>query len=248
MWSWIQNSNFVPLYCQCTHQGEDWEIMWSVHWFDLWWVIDLPCFEFESRKFWWSYPTISFIWRNMFTCLMMCRWQVRHGGQQWGSRQKYYTWCRGPGMVKHRSGTRWSNDREVRWYCERSTPCTRRWWAQVSWFSLKTKVDGFSQFGLKTGGYGSCDLASNHSLGFPGLDLKTGSYGLVIWPTKSPRQFLGLDIKTKWVMVCQLCHKPDGRMKMVQGTRQDLAACFICKRVRLGFPSLASRLAEARFG
>jgi hypothetical protein len=30
----------------------------------------------------------------------------------------------------------------------------------VSWFSLKTKVDGFSQFGLKPGGYGSCGLAS----------------------------------------------------------------------------------------
>jgi hypothetical protein len=32
--------------------------------------------------------------------------------------------------------------------------------ARVSWFSLKTKVDGFSLFGLKTGGYGSCGLAS----------------------------------------------------------------------------------------
>jgi hypothetical protein len=31
---------------------------------------------------------------------------------------------------------------------------------RVSWFSLRTKVDGFSQFGLKTGVYGSCGLAS----------------------------------------------------------------------------------------
>jgi hypothetical protein len=30
----------------------------------------------------------------------------------------------------------------------------------VSWFSLKTMVDGFSRFGLKTGGYSSCGLAS----------------------------------------------------------------------------------------
>jgi hypothetical protein len=30
----------------------------------------------------------------------------------------------------------------------------------ISWFSLKTKVDDFFQFGLKTGGYGSCGLAS----------------------------------------------------------------------------------------
>jgi hypothetical protein len=28
------------------------------------------------------------------------------------------------------------------------------------WLSLKTKVDGFSRFGLKTGGYDSCGLAS----------------------------------------------------------------------------------------
>jgi hypothetical protein len=30
----------------------------------------------------------------------------------------------------------------------------------ISWFSLKTKVDSFSRFDLKIGGYGSCDLTS----------------------------------------------------------------------------------------
>jgi hypothetical protein len=40
------------------------------------------------------------------------------------------------------------------------TPYTRRRGAWVSWFSLKTKVDDFSRFGLKTDGYGSCGLAS----------------------------------------------------------------------------------------
>jgi hypothetical protein len=40
-----------------------------------------------------------------------------------------------------------------------STPYTRRQGARVSWFSLKTKVDDFSQFGLKISGYGSCGLA-----------------------------------------------------------------------------------------
>jgi hypothetical protein len=35
---------------------------------------------------------------------------------------------------------------------------------------------------------------------------------------------------------------------MAQDTHRDLAACFAWKRVRLGFPSLASRLAEARSG
>jgi hypothetical protein len=41
-----------------------------------------------------------------------------------------------------------------------STPCIRRQGAWVSWFSLKAKVDGFSCFGLKTGGYDSSSLAS----------------------------------------------------------------------------------------
>jgi hypothetical protein len=49
--------------------------------------------------------------------------------------------------------------------------------------------------------------------GFPGLGLKTGSYSLVIWALKSPRRFLGLGLKTKRVMVCQLCHKIDMRMR-----------------------------------
>jgi hypothetical protein len=129
-------------------------------WFDLWWVIDLPCFEFEFRKFWWFYLINYFMWRNVFACLVMCRWQVWHSGQWWGSRQEYETWCRGPMMVKHRSGTQWPNDREVGWHCVWSAPYTRRWWAHVSWFSLKTKVDGFSWFGLKTGGYGSSSLPS----------------------------------------------------------------------------------------
>jgi hypothetical protein len=57
---------------------------------------------------------------------------------------------------------------------------------------------------------------------------------------------LGFGLKTKWVVVCRLCHKTDGRMKTVQDTHQDLAACFTWKRVGLRFPSLASRLAEAR--
>jgi hypothetical protein len=88
----------------------------------------------------------------------------------------------------------------------------------------------------------------NHSLGFSGLGLKTDSCDLVIWPTKSPRRFLGLGLKTKWAMVCQLRHKTDGRIKTAWDTRRDLVACFTWKRVWLGFPSLASRLAESRHG
>jgi hypothetical protein len=58
----------------------------------------------------------------------------------------------------------------------------------------------------------------NHSFGFPCLGLKTSSCGLVIWPIKSQQQFLGLGLKTKWVVVCRLCHKNDGRMKTARDT------------------------------
>jgi hypothetical protein len=42
----------------------------------------------------------------------------------------------------HRLGTRWLSDREVRWRRVRFASCTWRRGAQVSWLSLKTKVDG----------------------------------------------------------------------------------------------------------
>jgi hypothetical protein len=44
----------------------------------------------------------------------------------------------------HGSGTRWLCDREVRWRCLWSAPCTWRRGARVSRLSLKTKVDGLS--------------------------------------------------------------------------------------------------------
>jgi hypothetical protein len=45
-------------------------------------------------------------------------------------------------MVKHKSGTRWSGDREVRRCCVQSTPCIRRRGACVSLFGLKTDSCG----------------------------------------------------------------------------------------------------------
>jgi hypothetical protein len=51
--------------------------------------------------------------------------------------------------------------------------------------------------------------------------------------------------QTKRILVYRLRHKTDvGRT--VWDMRRDLAACFVWKQVALGFPSLASRLAEAR--
>jgi hypothetical protein len=74
--------------------------------------------------------------------------------------------------------------------------------------------------------------------GFPGFDLKIDSFGLVIWASKLPRQFLGLCLKTKWASVCRLRHKTD-RGRSARDTRRDLAVCFACKQVWLGFSSMA---------
>jgi hypothetical protein len=68
--------------------------------------------------------------------------------------------------------------------------------------------------------------------------LKTDSSGLVIWASKSPQRFLGLGLKIMWASICRLHHKTDGG-RPAQDSHNDLAACFICKQVWVGFPSLA---------
>jgi hypothetical protein len=105
--------------------------------------------------------------------------------------------------------------------------------ARVSWFGLKTMVDGFSRFSIKIGGFG-----------FSGFGLKTDSYGLVLRASKSQQWFLGMGLKTKWTTVYRLRHKINERMKMVRDTRRDLAVCFTWKQVRLGFSDLLSKLVE----
>jgi hypothetical protein len=50
----------------------------------------------------------------------------------------------------HRSGTQWSDGREVGWHHVRSAPDTWRLGARVSWLSLKTKgVEGFPVWASK---------------------------------------------------------------------------------------------------
>jgi hypothetical protein len=120
---------------------------------------------------------------------------------------------------------------------------------QGRWFvsGLASKPLGrFLRFGLKTSGNGFLVEPQNQGgVRFPSLSLKTGS-SVWIWATKSSRRFLDLVLKTKQVLVCRLRHKTDGRA-MAWDTRRDLAACFMWKHVWLGFSSLASRLAEARW-
>jgi hypothetical protein len=118
-----------------------------------------------------------------------------------------------------------------------SVVCPQNHWDGFSWFGLKTGGDGFSQFVLKTD-----DFA------FPGLGLKTSSYGLVILASKSLQQFLSLCLKTNWATIYRLHHKTDEWMKTARSTCRDLVACFAWKHVGIGFPSLILRLAYVRCG
>jgi hypothetical protein len=106
---------------------------------------------------------------------------------------------------------------------------------------------GWSSIGRVLGGWtigrsgdAVCSLRcaqGDEECGFPGLGLRTGSFNLVIWALKSPRRFLGLGLKTKRATVCWLHHKTDGR-RSAWDTRRDLAVCFVCKQVGLGFSGL----------
>jgi hypothetical protein len=80
---------------------------------------------------------------------------------------------------------------------------------------LTSKLLGrFLLFDIKADGNGFLVEPQNQGGGeFFGLGLKTGSYTLVIWTSKSPRRFLVLGLKIKHALVCQLCHKIDGRMR-----------------------------------
>jgi hypothetical protein len=112
--------------------------------------------------------------------------------------------------------------------------------AVTFFFSLTSKLVATVSSGLASKSeVGFLVEPQNHGDGgFPGLGLKIDSSGLVIWVSKLPRCFLGLGLKTKCASVCQLRHKTDG-WRSAWDTRQDLAACFACKQVWLGFPSLA---------
>jgi hypothetical protein len=159
--SWIQNSNFVLLCCQCTHQGGD---------------------------------------------------------------------CgRGSGMVKHRSRGQVMPCVVCTMHTEMRSTCFLVWpqnqgqrflpvWPQNQW--------------LQVSGFGP----QNRQLQFTDLGLKI--IATISW----------FGPKNMQTTVYQLRHKTDRRMKMAWDTCRDLAACFAWKQVGLGFPSLSSRLVEARHG
>jgi hypothetical protein len=98
-------------------------------------------FEFESRIV--SFYFFIFIlfgelcllvsWCAGGRCGMVCSNEDRGRRRRHGAKDRGWS---------HRSGTRWSGSREVRWHRVQSALGTWRLGARVSWLSLKTKVDG----------------------------------------------------------------------------------------------------------
>jgi hypothetical protein len=144
----VLDSN-IKLYafcCQWTHQWERLrnQMVSLLIW--LWWVIDLSKFEFESRTFQLFYLYLCFVWRIAFVCLMVGRWQVRHGEQWRKSWQEYETWCR---ESRSRVISSWAIGKLVDVMC--GLYCAREdeeheflgWASKLSstgyqWFNLKT--------------------------------------------------------------------------------------------------------------
>jgi hypothetical protein len=79
----------------------------------------------------------------VFACLVVCRCQVGMACSDEDHSRNRRLGAEDRGW-SHMLGTRWPGDREIGWHRVRSTPCTWRRGAWVSWLSLKTMVDGLS--------------------------------------------------------------------------------------------------------
>jgi hypothetical protein len=131
------------------------------------------CFTFILVLFWESCLLVP--WCAGGRCGIMDRDEDRDRSRRPGVEDRGWS---------HRSGTRWSDDREVGWHRVRSAPCIWRRGVHVSCLSLKTNFDGLSVvwpqnhwdgflwFGIKTG-----------DDDFSQFDLKTGG-GFLGWASK----------------------------------------------------------------
>jgi hypothetical protein len=111
----------------------------------------------------------------------------------------------------HRLGTRWSGDREVRWHRVRSAPGTWRLGAQISWLSLKIKVDGLSVVWSQNhwDGFSSVWASKPMATVCEWFGLKTTRTvfaGLALKPVVMVCEWFGL--KTTWTVSGGLASKP----------------------------------------
>jgi hypothetical protein len=97
-------------------------------------------FKFGIVLFYFSFTFVSFgesrllvSWCTADRCGMACSDEDRGRSRRTGAEDRGWS---------HRLNTRWPGSREVGWHRVRSALGTWRLGARVSWFSLKTKVDG----------------------------------------------------------------------------------------------------------
>jgi hypothetical protein len=67
-------------YCQWTHQWGDWETKWLVPWLDCDESLTWRSLNSNPGQLILFFFYRCFVWRIVFACLVVCRWQVRHGG------------------------------------------------------------------------------------------------------------------------------------------------------------------------
>jgi hypothetical protein len=155
--SWIWISNFVPLLSiDSSRRRLRNQVISFFVW--LWWVIDLVRFEFKSGMVHLFYLYLCFVgqscllvsWCAGGRCSTTCTDEDRGRSRRPDAEDRGWS---------HRSGTRWPSDREVGWRRIRSTLCTWRRGARVSWLSLKTRwwrVSHFIDLDLKITATVSC--------------------------------------------------------------------------------------------
>jgi hypothetical protein len=135
----MQSLNGISsILCQMCAKSE-WETKWSVPWFDCDESFTWRCLNLNLRRF--VVLTLACSFGESCLLVSWCtggRWGMACSGKDRGMSRRPGAEDRG---WSHRSSTRWPGDQEVRWHCVRSEPCTWRWGAQISWLSLKTKVD-----------------------------------------------------------------------------------------------------------
>jgi hypothetical protein len=215
----------------------------------LWWVIDLPQFEFKSGKFQWFYPItlLSCVENHVF---------LSHGVQLTGA-----TWWAttriavGVGERVQRTGDGHTSQVLSAWMIERSGDVV---WGlhcaqgdkECEFLSLATKPRSMicQWFDLKTTRTVSSGLVSKPvATGFPVWTSKLAAtvwwFGLKIittisWFGPQNQASYGLSVVPQNLQ----------SMKTARGMHQDLAACFAWKQVGLEFSSLTSRGVEARCG
>jgi hypothetical protein len=225
------------------------QVVSSLVW--LWWVIDLPRFEFEFRTFWsfYLYPCscrescLLVSWCVGGRCDMVGSDEDHDRSRRPGAEDRRW-WSTGQVLGGQTIGGRVTLCAVCTVHKEmRSTgflvwPQNQGWWF-VSGLTSKPLRRFLPVWSQNQSRRFFPVWPQNRWLRVFRLSLKTDSYGLVIWDSKSPRWFLGLCLKTKWATVYRLCHKTDGRMKTVRRTHRDLAACFTWKsRARISQPGL----------